>query len=427
MKPIQKLCCSIMITLMASPFTVLAETSVLTGFIDGRESADFFQQDPFCGRDELPFAVADEVRVDNSGAYAIRKAHPELGMDVWVGMYSNGFNPTRPDDGAVPVINGTYQLEAGHDYQLVVGAECSFEEGFWTLVFHGPGAVTAPNHTAAFDTFNGGEIRVPDPPLQWNDQSLACGDPGSARAYDTSGPFKPFSGEYYFSDVSPGSNTQICLYVYEDGFDPQYPEQNLVARLAGEGSVFLEPDTYYEFVVQAYWADGSGGNQYFYLMTAQAPFRINPAISGNWFDPAKPGQGFFIDFLPENDEAFAGWFTYELAGVDTAGTRFGSGRHRWLTAFGRVAEDDPNALDLEIELTRGGRFLQSDPAVTQEPAGAMMISFTDCDSGVLHFEIEDPAQSGDIPISRVSNARSGQCRDAYRGPGLAGRIASWDY
>ncbi len=131
-------------------------------------------------------------------------------------------------------------------------------------------------------------------------------------------------------------------------------------------------------------------------------FEINPGLSGAWFNPATPGQGWLFDVIERETglELFVAWFTYDVnppAADEVDG--FGSGQHRWFTAFGSVSGD---TAVLEILLNSGGVF--NDPRETMsESVGSMMIQFSDCINAQLSIDFDaSDDNDGNVNIIRLS-------------------------
>lgn len=135
-----------------------------------------------------------------------------------------------------------------------------------------------------------------------------------------------------------------------------------------------------------------------YRLVAELPsppaFAVSDAVAGSWFNPATPGQGFFVDVLAESNQLFVGWFTYEGAGA--------SSLVRWLTAQGPYAN---GRADLVVTATTGGRFDANDP-VTNQPIGTLRIDFADCTRATATYALG--ATQGTIPLTRI--APNANCR-----------------
>ncbi|MEE4639489.1 MAG: hypothetical protein V2J42_12205, partial [Wenzhouxiangella sp.] len=128
-------------------------------------------------------------------------------------------------------------------------------------------------------------------------------------------------------------------------------------------------------------------------------FAINPGLNGSWFNPATPGQGFFLDVFPQIGQVFFAWFTYDTAlpgvGGDTA--IVGSSGHRWLTAQGSYFGD---SVTLDVFVSRDGLF--DDPRETSiELYGTISLTFTSCTQGNLAYDFPGPGLSGQVLLERV--------------------------
>ena len=147
---------------------------------------------------------------------------------------------------------------------------------------------------------------------------------------------------------------------------------------------------------------------------AQAPvFQINPGLNDSWFNPATAGQGFFITVFPDIEKMFLAWFTYDVERPPPSVTAIlGEPGHRWLTAFGDYSGD---TAVLDIEITEGGVFNSATPAVTQHADGTITVTFTDCTSGTVEYEIESLSLTGTVPIQRIANDNVVIC-EAQDGP-----------
>ena len=136
------------------------------------------------------------------------------------------------------------------------------------------------------------------------------------------------------------------------------------------------------------------------VLTEDAVFSINPGLSGAWFNPQTPGQGFFLEVFPAINLVFLAWFTYEVApagGNSTA--QVGHPGHRWLTAQGGF---DGDTASLTVTLTTGGVFDDA-AAVTNTTDGTIQLQFSDCSSGELRYVLTTAGLNGTIPLARLAN------------------------
>lgn len=133
---------------------------------------------------------------------------------------------------------------------------------------------------------------------------------------------------------------------------------------------------------------------------AQSNFEINSGLNDAWFNPSTPGQGFFITVFPDSGQMFLAWFTYDTERPPESDTAIlGEPGHRWLTAFGSYSGD---SAVLEIELTSGGIFDSADPGISQVIDGSVTVEFSDCENGLISYEIDSLSLQGVIPISRIA-------------------------
>jgi choice-of-anchor B domain-containing protein len=138
----------------------------------------------------------------------------------------------------------------------------------------------------------------------------------------------------------------------------------------------------------------------FMLRANLGGFGINPGLNDSWWNPATPGQGFFLTVYEEIGMVFLAWFTYDTERPDeSVEAILGEPGHRWLTAFGPYSG---HQAALDIELTRGGVFDAAAPMPTQDPDGTIILEFTDCNTGLLTYDIHSIGHQGEIPIERIA-------------------------
>ncbi|MGV6851562.1 MAG: hypothetical protein ACWA5R_05190 [bacterium] len=118
------------------------------------------------------------------------------------------------------------------------------------------------------------------------------------------------------------------------------------------------------------------------------PFRIDYGITGSWYNPELPGQGFSFEVIPDTHQFVAYWFTYQ---VD-------SDEQRWLFAQGEYSDDVANTNVFE---PLGGIFLQDDQ-VTSSAWGEAVFTFTSCTEGSVSFESETDG-SDTFSIVRITD------------------------
>jgi Tol biopolymer transport system component len=121
-------------------------------------------------------------------------------------------------------------------------------------------------------------------------------------------------------------------------------------------------------------------------------FDINQGIAASWFDAATSGQGFLIDLNPVTQFMFVAWFTFEKESG-----KLGSPTQRWLVASGNYSGGHA---ELPIFVVSGGLF--DDPApVTSQQDGTIAVSFSDCENGLVLYDLASENLAGHIPITRA--------------------------
>ena len=398
--------------------------SVLSGMFDGSEPVidPLFMSD--CADAPLGY-VQSSFEVSESGAYYFQDAFGVLswtgGVDVATLIYEGSFDASAPEQNLIASQGLSYpteeaSLSANASYVLVVQLLCKRAKGAWAVAFTGPGTVSS-DHAVAVPSFTSGVFAADGPTLR---QAGNCTDDWGPydALYQQSGPIQVSrDGTYYFSDAAGGVYSGLCLGVYTAPLDPEEPWVNWVGSAWGYGPIELKAGQDYYFVAQGGCKEANC--DYFFVLAPPAPFRINHGLADSWYNPATPGQGFFLDVFEQRNEVFLGWFTYAIdPAVDD---EFG---HRWLTAFGPFAGTSAN---LAIEWTAGGGFDAAYPVPEQHVDGSIQLEFNDCTSGQISYlwggdGIASGEESGVIPIQRNANDAVALCESLYAGPGMPGPL-----
>lgn len=140
------------------------------------------------------------------------------------------------------------------------------------------------------------------------------------------------------------------------------------------------------------------------------PFVINAGLNDAWYNPLTDGQGFFVTVFPDLGVVSLAWFTYDTEQpAEDANANLGDAGHRWITALGSI---DGNRAVMDIDIASGGLF--DDPAEVQhtEPpgsAGKITLTFEDCASGLIEYDIASIDQQGSVPIQRIANDNVALC------------------
>lgn len=135
-------------------------------------------------------------------------------------------------------------------------------------------------------------------------------------------------------------------------------------------------------------------------------FEIDFGLSGAWYNPETPGQGWMLDVSPTDTLFFAAWFTWQ-----------GEGGYDWYTVQGSYAGD---SAVVPLLRTTGGRF--NHPAPTEiEVVGEAEFRFQDCNQGELRVRFDDEIEPEVMPLYRLTTAPHA-CREP--GPKVAFRFGS---
>jgi cyclophilin family peptidyl-prolyl cis-trans isomerase len=138
--------------------------------------------------------------------------------------------------------------------------------------------------------------------------------------------------------------------------------------------------------------------------TPAGPFVMNAGLNDAWYNPNTDGQGFFITVFPDLGVVNLAWFTYDTVLPDeTATANLGSPGHRWLTAIGTFEGD--HAAAMTIEFASGGLFdtAPGPDDIQRTEDGTMTLTFSDCSSGLVEYDITSINQQGSVPIQRVAD------------------------
>jgi len=392
-----------------------AANSVLSGTFDGSEQRIPALPGTCGGAPALAYQQVSPVQVSVSGSYAVVDAFNFEAGDVSALIYNGAFNPNAPQSNlltpdGVDVVD-VVSLSAGSNYTLVIQHWCENAEGAWAVTFSGPGSVSA-DAAVSVPAFTEGEFTGSEPTA-----NTACSD----GPYRQSGPFRVSrSGRYHYSDISVLTGVDMCLQVYSAPFNAGNPFANRVGgALDDYATVELQTGRDYWFVSQPYV--GSDRGSYFFVLAPPAPFRITHAMAGSWYDPPTSGQGFFMDVFDNLNTLFLAWFTYDLERPDPAVTaQIGEPGHRWMTAYGPFSG---TTAMLDISWSSGMVFDSPTPPV-QGPVqdGSMTVEFTDCNHGLLSYDLGSSGAQGEVPLQRLANDAVALCEALLQGPGEPGPL-----
>jgi len=135
-------------------------------------------------------------------------------------------------------------------------------------------------------------------------------------------------------------------------------------------------------------------------------FVMNAGLNDAWFNPVTSGQGFFVTVFPNLQSVSLSWFTFDTElPADDASANLGDPGHRWLTAIGPL---DGNRSEMQVYITSGGLF-DNGAAVENVEDGTIILTFDDCASGTVEYDIPSIDQQGSVPIQRVAADNQALC------------------
>lgn len=128
-------------------------------------------------------------------------------------------------------------------------------------------------------------------------------------------------------------------------------------------------------------------------------FTINFGLSGGWFNAETAGQGFLLEVLPDSQQVFVTWFTYDS---NVAG-KVGSPEHRWLSGLGDI---DGNRVEVDLRVTSGGLFDDPTPVERTESGsyGTLTLEFSDCANATMTYDLFDQGLQGQRDLIRLGPA-----------------------
>jgi len=140
------------------------------------------------------------------------------------------------------------------------------------------------------------------------------------------------------------------------------------------------------------------------------PFVMNAGLNDAWFNPDTSGQGFFVTVFPDRNSVFLAWFTFDTdLPADGESANLGDPGHRWITAFGTI---EGNSSEMNISVTSGGIFDTPTEVQNTNPTGSdgsITLTFDDCGSGTVEYDITSIDQQGIVPIVRIASDNEALC------------------
>ena len=175
----------------------------------------------------------------------------------------------------------------------------------------------------------------------------------------------------------------------------------------GTANISIATADSYTFTLQC--TDGTNtvsANTDVFVTAIPALVEMNAGLNDAWYYPVTDGQGFFITVFPELGFVTLAWFTYDTVRPDAGVTaNLGEPGHRWLTALG---EYSGNQAVMDITITSGGLF-DTETELDKNADGTIILTFTDCNSGTIEYDIPSIGQTGLVPIQRVADDNVALC------------------
>ena len=133
--------------------------------------------------------------------------------------------------------------------------------------------------------------------------------------------------------------------------------------------------------------------------TSVRPTNADFALSGNWYDHTTSGQGFTVEFNPNNQILFFAWYTYAPSGATA-----GAAGQRWYT--GQSTDPvAPGSRSIPVTLyeTSGGIF--NTPSIVHTVSvGSGTLAFQNCTNATLDYMFtggSSSGASGTIALTRI--------------------------
>jgi hypothetical protein len=137
---------------------------------------------------------------------------------------------------------------------------------------------------------------------------------------------------------------------------------------------------------------------------------LNAGLNDAWFNPETSGQGFFITVFPDLALVSLAWFTYDTEQpAEGVKANLGDAGHRWITALGPVVDNRSN---MDITISSGGIFDAATGIQRTDPPGSdgtISLTFENCASGAVEYDIPSIGRKGTVLIQRVANDNQVLC------------------
>lgn len=137
-----------------------------------------------------------------------------------------------------------------------------------------------------------------------------------------------------------------------------------------------------------------------YYPTNTESTRLDPGLSGSWFDPSKDGQGFTLQVINEK-QLLATWFTYDA-----------DGNQAWMQGVGELKTEGIvfDVLNRYIGPQFGDEF---DPEDRQTlPNGSMTLHFSSCLAGEMIYSGSAQFETENLTLERLTWLKGHECENA---------------
>ena len=125
-------------------------------------------------------------------------------------------------------------------------------------------------------------------------------------------------------------------------------------------------------------------------------------VSGEWFNPDRDGEGFFVEVVENNDQLqfVVAWFTYDE-----------QGNQMWVVGAQPISSSTTTVL-VPVQVTFGALFGDEfDPNdVVREDWGTLRWEFPDCNTARMDYDSFDFG-SGTIDLTRLTKLKGVDCEE----------------
>jgi len=128
---------------------------------------------------------------------------------------------------------------------------------------------------------------------------------------------------------------------------------------------------------------------------------IDDRFSGQWFDPARNGEGIALEILP-GSKALLYFFTYPPAGAP--------GQQAWLTAVGDIVGNGIEFADLQLPV------LDADGSLHGEHWGRLGLIFNDCNNAAMRWDGPPGWGALEVPLQRLTALQGLDCASTAAAP-----------